>query len=135
MHGADGSEQPVAALGVLSEDVENTLSFEQVAVMLGVPVAVVEVMTAGGELYAVATPDGLRLPPWQLAAMPIPGLGEVLAALPGDLHPVEVAGWMLTPHVELADDEDERPANVRDFLFRGGNVGVVVAMARDFDLS
>lgn len=48
--------------------------------------------------YGFKLGASLRLPLWQFNNdEPIPGLRAVLAALPADLHPLEVAGVMTTP--------------------------------------
>ncbi|MDD4866075.1 MAG: DNA-binding protein [Mycobacterium sp.] len=54
------------------------------------------------------------------------GLDQVLAALPSDLHPTAVAGFLLTPQPELS--LDNRPRAVRDWLRSGGSVEPVLGL-------
>ena len=54
------------------------------------------------------------------------GLEQVLPALPTDLHPTAVAGFLLTPQQELRIDN--RPCAVRDWLHSGGSVDSVLQL-------
>ena len=54
------------------------------------------------------------------------GLEQVLPALPADLHPTAVAGFLLTPQQELRIDN--RPFAVRDWLHSGGSVDPVLRL-------
>lgn len=54
------------------------------------------------------------------------GLEQVLPALPTDLHPTAVAGFLLTPQQELRIDN--RPCAVRDWLHSGGSVDPVLRL-------
>lgn len=54
------------------------------------------------------------------------GLERVLPALPTDLHPTAVAGFLLTPQPELRIDN--RPCAVRDWLHNGGSVDPVLRL-------
>jgi hypothetical protein len=54
------------------------------------------------------------------------GLDQVLPALPVDLHPTIVAGFLLTPQHELS--LDGRPRAVRDWLNSGGALAPVLRL-------
>lgn len=54
------------------------------------------------------------------------GLEQVLPALPTDLHPTAVAGFLQTPQQELRIDN--RPCSVRDWLRSGGSVDPVLRL-------
>lgn len=54
------------------------------------------------------------------------GLEQVLPALPTDLHPTAVAGFLLTPQQELRIDN--RPCAVRDWLHSGSTVDAVLRL-------
>lgn len=54
------------------------------------------------------------------------GLDRVLPALPADLHPTAVAGFLLAPQDQLA--VDGRPRAVRDWLISGGPVDTVLRL-------
>lgn len=57
---------------------------------------------------------------------PVRGLDQVLPALPTDLHPTAVAGFLLTPQEDLTIDG--RPRAVRDWLSSGGAVEPVLQL-------
>jgi hypothetical protein len=48
-------------------------------------------------------------------------LDRVLRALPTDVHPLAIAGFLLRPQQELA--VNDRPCAVRDWLSSGGEWG------------
>ena len=54
------------------------------------------------------------------------GLDQVLPALPTDLHPTAVAGFLLTPQEDLT--VDGQPRTVRDWLSSGGAVEPVLRL-------
>jgi hypothetical protein len=54
------------------------------------------------------------------------GLDQVLPALPPDLHPTSVAGFLLTPQPDLRIDG--QPKSVRDWLLSGGAVDPVLEL-------
>jgi hypothetical protein len=56
----------------------------------------------------------------------VPHLDKVLPELPADLHPVAVAGFLLTPQTELA--RRGRPRSVHDWLNGGGAVEQVLQL-------
>ena len=56
----------------------------------------------------------------------IPGFDQVFPALPEDLHPAVVAGFLLTPQPELW--MNSVPNTVRDWLFLGGDVERVLSL-------
>jgi len=60
----------------------------------------------------------------------IPGLREVLGALPGGLNPLDVAEWFLSPNPDLEVEDDENPLSPRDWLLSGAPVEAVVTLAR-----
>lgn len=70
-----------------------------------------------------------RLPRFQFdeTGREIPHLGEVLRALPPDLHPRSVEGFLRTQQPELS--ADGKPTGPRDWLRSGGPADPVVALA------
>lgn len=76
----------------------------------------------------------LRLPLWQFQedGTPLPNLRAILAALPSDLHPLAVNGFMLSQSTDL--EIDDQPVSPVHWLTSGGNVGAVVALAKDIDV-
>lgn len=116
----------------LAERIRESLSVDQAAKLLLVDGSRVRHRVRDRALYAFKIGAALRLPTWQFERHEaIPGLRAVLAALPPDLHPLEIAGFMTTPDPELAvADEATSP---RDWLAGGGDVVAVVELARQLD--
>lgn len=109
-----------------------SLSVEQAATLLGVDASRVRHRVRDRALYGFKIGAGLRLPTWQFEGdAPIPGLRAVLAALPTDVHPLEVAGFMTTPDPDLTVGDE--PLNVRDWLLGGGDVIAVVELIAHAD--
>ena len=101
----------------------------ELAARLGVHPSRVRHQLSEGHLYAVRAGRQNRYPAWQLVdgARPLPGLRAVLAALPDDLHPLEVEGFATTAAPEL--EIDGRPCSPVEWLAGGGAVEAVVALA------
>jgi len=70
-----------------------------------------------------------RLPRFQFddAGHEVPHLGQVLRALPPDLHPRAVEGFLNSPKPELVDNGE--PRSPRAWLLSGGPADPVVALA------
>lgn len=85
-------------------------------------------------LWALATDTGVRLPRVQFDddGSEIAGMGSVLRALPGDLHPVSVFRWLTTPIADLAaPGEADVPLSPRDWLRSGGGPDAAIEIAGD----
>ena len=84
---------------------------------------------ADGSVHAVKIGGRNLLPSWQFGpeGRPLPHLGEVLAALPSDLHPLSLAGFFATPAPEL--EIDDRELAPIEWLASGGDPAPVVALA------
>lgn len=81
-------------------------------------------------LYGFQSQQGWRIPEFQFSVAPeLPGLKQVLQALPEDLHPLSVEGFFLRPKPELVLDDEA--VSVTDWLGAGGDPAPVVAIARD----
>lgn len=105
----------------------------QVASMLGIDPSRVRHRITDGALYAITAGHGRLLPAWQFeSGHVIPGVRQVLAALPDDMHPLEVAGWMTTPAPDL--EVAGTPLSPRAWLAAGGVVQAVIDLAADIDL-
>ena len=61
----------------------------------------------------------------------VPGIREVIAALPADLNPLDVAEWFLSPNPDL--ELGTGAVSPREWLLRGEPVDAVVAVARGFE--
>jgi hypothetical protein len=85
-------------------------------------------------LFGIDYDGEKRLPRFQFERQQvIPGLREVIAALPKGLSPLDVAEWFLSPNPDLEVAGQEKPLSPRDWLLRGTPVGAVVALARGFE--
>lgn len=98
----------------------------EVAELLGVATANVRRSAARGELYASVLRHNREhvFADWQFSGgRPIPHLRDVLPALPTDMHPLDVAAFMTTPHDGLGG------RTVAEWLTGGGSVDPVVQLA------
>ena len=106
---------------------------QDVAAKWGVDSSRIRHRVRNGALYGRRTGRTLRLPSWQFDddLRPLPGLAVVLAALPDDMHPREVEGFMTTPQDDLR--LSGHPVSPRDWLLTGGDAAKVAAHAVDLD--
>lgn len=73
-----------------------------------------------------------RLPRFQFERrLVIPGLAQVLKALPPDLFPLDTVDWFDLPDPDLELDSDGPALSPREWLLSGRPIGAVVALARD----
>jgi hypothetical protein len=120
------AKEAVAATAAL---VQTSLSMADVAALLKIDQSRVRHRIADGALYPVRVGRANRLPVWQFAGgRTLDRLRDVLAALPADLHPLEVAGFFTTPHPEL--EIDGAATTPRAWLAAGGDPDPVVVLAR-----
>lgn len=85
------------------------------------------------KLYTYTVDEEVLFPDWQFNAAgdsAIPGLAEVLAAMPEDLHPLSVAGFFLTRQHDLVLDDE--PVSAKAWLEAGRPVASVVALTDSF---
>jgi hypothetical protein len=84
-------------------------------------------------LFGIDYDGEKRLPRFQFErAKVVPGMREVLAALPEGLNPLDVAEWFLSPNPDL-EVGDEETLSPREWLLKGQPVEAVVALARMFE--
>jgi hypothetical protein len=134
---ADDADEGLLSLRVttanLADQIRDSISVSDAAELLGVDGSRVRHRVADGAMYGFKVGGRLRLPRWQFTedGEPLPGLRTVLAALPVDLHPLEVAGFMSTsdPDLLVAD----QPTSPRDWLAAGGSAAIVAELARGLD--
>lgn len=112
-------------------------SADEVATGLGVSASRVRQKRLAGELWAI--PDGQT---WVFPVLQfetgdnggptrqVRGLDRVLKALPVDLHPMAVAGFLRTPQPDLFQG---RPMTPVEWLRGGGDVDLAVASAANTD--
>ena len=81
-----------------------SLSIDQVAALLRVDRSRISRRLSAGALYAIPIGSRRRLPAWQFHdGAELPGLATVVAAIPADVHPLDVQAFMTTPQEELRD--------------------------------
>lgn len=114
---------------------QSSLNVEQAAARLEVnPSRIRQRLAAEPRtLYGVKEGRSWRLPQFQFAGKKlVPGIDQVLATLPRDLHAVAVQRWFTTPHSDLhADPEEEQSIAPLDWLRSGGDPEVVAELARE----
>ena len=99
--------------------------------MLGVDVSRIRQRIRDRSLFGVEYEGEWRLPRFQFERKKVlPGLAEVLAALPPGLNPLDVAMWFLQPNIDLEADEEKPVLSPRAWLLRGGLPSTVVQLAR-----
>ena len=106
---------------------------DEVARHLGRDVSRVRQRIRDRTLWAITGTDGARLPRVQFEedGTEIPGMGEVVAALPADLHPVAVFRFLTTTDPGLVLPGSDEPLSPRDWLRSGGQPDAVASIARD----
>jgi hypothetical protein len=132
----EGDSVARATLGLasanLAEQVRTSLTVAQVAARLRINESQVQRRARSGGLYGFKIDTSMRLPLWQFEReAPIIGLRAILAALPDGLHPLEVAGFMLTPDPDLI--VAGQATSPREWLSGGGDVAPVCELAANLD--
>jgi hypothetical protein len=112
----------------VTQVVATSLSAAEVAARADVDASTVRHWVGRGEVLSVAA-RGKRFPAFQFGedGRPLPGLREVLAALPEGLHPLSVDRLMTSPDTDLV--VEGRPVSPREWLLAGGDPAAVVAVA------
>ena len=112
--------------------IETSLSTAQAAAMLGVDVSRVRQRIRERSLFGLEYEGEWRLPRFQFERKKVlPNFAVVLAALPADSNPLDVATWFLEPNVDLEADDDGTPMSPRAWLLRGGPSTAVAQLAQD----
>jgi len=108
----------------------SSLTAAEVADRLHLPLPTIQSVAASGLLHSYQANGQTVFPAWQFNAegtAVIPSLGDVLHALPADLHPQSVAGFFLTPQPDLVLNGS--PVSAKAWLEAGGTSGVVIDLA------
>ena len=80
-------------------------------------------------LFGIEQNGEWRLPLFQFERdQPLPGLGDVLLALPADLTALDVAEWFIVPNLDL--EQREATLSPRTWLLRGLPIERVCEIAR-----
>jgi hypothetical protein len=113
---------------------ETSYSTAQAAKYLKVDASRVRQRLREHSLFGIDYDGEKRLPRFQFERQNvIPGMREVLAALPKELNPLDVAEWFLSPNPDLEIDAQETPLSPREWLLKGQAVEPLVALARMFE--
>ena len=111
--------------------IETGLSTAEAATMLDVDVSRIRQRIRDRSLVGVEYEGEWRLPRFQFERKKaLPGLAEVLAALPAGLNPLDVATWFLEPNIDVEADEAGTPVSPRAWLLHGGSPSTVARLAR-----
>ena len=115
---------------------EESLSAAEAAKLLRVDVTRVRQRLRERSLYGLEYEGTWRLPRLQFERrLVIPGLAQVLKALPPDLFPLDVVDWFLLPEPELQLERDAASLSPRAWLLSGRPIDAVVKVARDLTRS
>ncbi len=130
--GEAGEDPLMASIADYMALLETSWTTAEVAELLRVDVSRIRQRLRERSLYGIEYDGERRLPRFQFErAQVLPGLREVLAALPEALNPLDVAEWFLTPTADL--EVGERGASPRAWLLRGESIARVVELARGFE--
>jgi len=111
---------------------EESFSAAEAAKLLHVDVSRVRQRLRERSLFGIEHEGSWRLPRFQFERrLVIPGLAQVLKALPPDLFPLDVVDWFVLPDSDLQLDADAAPLSPREWLLSGRPVEAVVTLARD----
>jgi hypothetical protein len=111
---------------------EDSLSAAEAAKLLRVDVSRVRQRLRERSLFGIEYEGSWRLPRFQFERrFVIPGLAQVLKALPLDLFPLDTVDWFVLPDPDLRLDSDAAPLSPREWLLSGRPVETVVTFARD----
>jgi hypothetical protein len=127
--GGDPLAQSVADYMAL---LETSYTTSEASKHLKVDVSRVRQRLREGTLFGIEYDGERRLPRFQFERRQVlPGLREVMAALPAGLNPLDVAQWFLAPNPDL--EVGEESFSPREWLLRGKPVEAAVALARGFE--
>lgn len=113
---------------------ETSWTAREVAKSLKVDVSRVHQRLRERSLFGIEYEGEYRLPRFQFERRHVlPGLREVMGALPADLNPLDVAQWFLAPNAELELANGDTALSPREWLLRGEAVSDVAALARAFE--
>jgi hypothetical protein len=115
---------------------EESLSATQASKLLNVDVSRIRQRLRERSLFGLEQEGAWRLPRFQFERRRvIPGLVQVLKALPEDLFPLDVVDWFVLPDSDLQLEGDPAPLSPREWLLSGRPVEPVLALARDLTRS
>jgi hypothetical protein len=114
--------------------IETSLTTGQAAGYLKLDVSRIRQRLRERSLYGIEYDGERRLPRFQFERKQVlPGLREVIGALPEHLNPLDVVEWFLSPNPDLEVARQDAPLSPRDWLLHGEPVTAVVALAQGFE--
>lgn len=119
--GSVHQRRTLTAARTLAELLRSAMTIEQVADLLEVSRSRVSHRIAAGTLWTIALRGRRWVPRWQFTAdgHPIPGLSQLVSAIPASLHPLAVEAFMTTARVDF---DDRSPV---EWLTSGGDPSVI----------
>jgi len=131
----DSNEDPLMrSIGDYMALLETSLTTAEAARYLKVDVSRVRQRLRERSLYGIDYDGERRLPRFQFERKQVlPGLREVISALPERQNPLDVAEWFLSPNPDLELNDQEAPLSPREWLLLGESVDVVVKLAQGFE--
>src|ERR1700684_4117660 len=113
---------------------ETSYSTSEAASYLKVDASRVRQRLREHSLFGIDYDGEKRLPRFQFERKQVlPGIREVIAALPADLNPLDVAGGVLSTNPDLEINAQEMPLSPREWLLKGHAVEAVVKLAQGFE--
>ena len=113
---------------------ETSYSTSEAASYLKVDASRVRQRLREHSLFGIDYDGEKRLPRFQFERKQVlPGIREVIAALPAELNPLDVAEWFLSPNPDLEIDAREMPLSPREWLLKGHAVEAVIKLAQGFE--
>jgi len=113
---------------------ETSLTTTEAARYLKVDVSRIRQRLRERSLYGIEYDGERRLPRFQFERKQVlPGLREVVSALPEGLNPLDVAQWFLSPNPDLETDKQGASLSPREWLLKGESVATVVRLAASFE--
>jgi hypothetical protein len=113
---------------------ETSLTAAETARRLEVDINQVHQLLASRQLYGLQVRGAWRIPAFQFEGEHLlPGLDEVVPALPKDLHPVGIYHWFTESNPDLSSEEGEHRMSPRDWLLAGYPPRAVAELATDLD--
>ena len=113
---------------------ETSYSTSEAASYLKVDASRIRQRLRENSLFGIDYDGEKRLPRFQFERKQVlPGMREVMAALPADLNPLDVAEWFLSSNPDLEINAQEMPLSPREWLLKGHAVEEVVKLAQGFE--
>jgi excisionase family DNA binding protein len=109
----------------------DSLTVEQAARLLRVNGSRVRQRLNARTLYGIKVGAAWRVPRFQLEGHAVvPGLAEVLPAVPTDVHPVALHRWLTRPSPDLTVGKEDGAASPLEWLRSGGDPARAAELAR-----